>query len=85
MPFVAAGAVAIPPVGLALIAAGATLCVAGYLARHPAWCRAALGVGGRVLDAAWRVETAPVRAAASVVSKAGDAARSVIDAIPTPW
>jgi len=85
LPFVAVGAVAIPPVGLALIAAGATLCVAGYLVRHPAWCRAAVDAGGRLLDAAWRVETAPVRAAASVAGRTRDAASSVIDAIPTPW
>jgi cell wall-associated NlpC family hydrolase len=75
----------VPPVGLALIATGATLCVAGYLVRHPEWCRAALSAGGRALDLAWRVQTAPVRVAASAASTVVDGAKSVIDAIPTPW
>jgi hypothetical protein len=65
---------AIPPVGLALIAVGATVVVAGYLYRHPSWVTSVLDAGGRALDLAWRVETAPVRAA-----------RSVISSIPTPW
>jgi hypothetical protein len=72
---------AIPPVGLALVAIGATVVVAGYLYRHPAWVRTAADAGGRALDLAWRVETAPVRIAAS----APGAARSVISSIPTPW
>ena len=37
----------VPPVGLTLIAVGAGICVAGYLVRHPEWCRAALRVGSR--------------------------------------
>jgi len=65
---------AIPPIGLALIAVGATVVVAGYLYRHPSWVTSGLDAGGRALDLAWRVETAPVRAA-----------RSVISSIPTPW
>jgi cell wall-associated NlpC family hydrolase len=65
---------AVPPVGLALIAVGATVVVAGYLYRHPSWVTSVLDAGGRALDLAWRVETAPVRAA-----------RSVISSIPTPW
>ena len=80
----AAGTV-VPPVGLALIAVGAGLCLAGYLARHPEWCRAAVRLGGRALDLAWRVQTAPVRLAATAASAAADGARAVIDAIPTPW
>jgi hypothetical protein len=80
----AAGAV-IPPVGLTLIAVGAGLCVAGYLVRHPEWVRAGLRVGGRVLDLGWRVQTAPVRVASSAASAAVSGAKSVIDAIPTPW
>jgi cell wall-associated NlpC family hydrolase len=75
----------VPPVGLALLAAGATLCVAGYLVRHPQWCRTALDVAGRALDVAWKVQTAPVRAASAVTSKVADGARAVLDAIPTPW
>jgi cell wall-associated NlpC family hydrolase len=80
-----AGTAVIPPVGLGLIAAGAGLCAAGYLARHPEWCRAAWSAGGRVLDAAWHVETAPVHVAAAAGSKLVDGAKSVIDSIPTPW
>jgi cell wall-associated NlpC family hydrolase len=75
----------VPPLGLALIVTGATLCAAGYLVRHPEWCRAALSAGGRALDLAWRVQTAPVRVAASAASTLVDGAKSVIDAIPTPW
>jgi cell wall-associated NlpC family hydrolase len=75
----------VPPVGLALLAAGATLCVAGYLVRHPEWCRTALDVGGRVLDAAWKVQTAPVRVASTVATKVTDGAKAVLDEIPTPW
>ena len=75
----------VPPVGLALLAAGATLCVAGYLVRHPEWCRTALDVGGRALDAAWKVQTAPVRAASAVATKVAEGARAVLDEIPTPW
>jgi hypothetical protein len=70
---------------LALIATGATLCAAGYLVRHPEWCRAALSAGGRALDLAWQVQTAPVRVAASAASAVVDGAKSVVDAIPTPW
>ena len=44
---------------------GAGIVVAGYLYRHPGWVTTAAGVGGRALDLAWRVETAPVRAAVS--------------------
>jgi hypothetical protein len=75
----------VPPVGLALIATGATLCAAGYLVRHPDWCRAALSAGGRALDLAWRVQAAPVRVAASAASSVVEGAKSVIDEIPTPW
>ncbi|MDX6519655.1 MAG: hypothetical protein QOF08_260 [Gaiellales bacterium] len=75
----------IPPVGLALLAAGATLCVAGYLVRHPQWCRTALDVGGRALDAAWKVQTAPVRVASAAATKATDGAKALLDGIPTPW
>jgi len=76
---------AIPPVGLALIAVGAGIVVAGYLYRHPGWVTTAAGVGGRALDLAWRVETAPVRAAVSAGGSVADTARSVISSIPTPW
>lgn len=69
---------AIPPVGLALIAVGAGVVVAGYLYRHPRWVTSAL-------DAAWQIETAPVRAAASTAGAVADAARSVVSSIPTPW
>jgi cell wall-associated NlpC family hydrolase len=75
----------VPPVGLGLMAAGAGLCVAGYLVQHPEWCRAAWRAGGRVLDTAWRVQTAPVRVAASAASTVVDGARSVISAIPNPF
>jgi hypothetical protein len=75
----------IPPVGLTLLAAGATLCVTGYLVRHPKWCRTALDVGGRALDVAWKVQTAPVRAASAVATKVADGAKAVLDEIPTPW
>jgi hypothetical protein len=75
----------VPPLGLALMAVGAGLCVSGYLVRHPEWCRRAIAVGGSVLDTAWRVETAPVRVAASLGGHAAAAARSVIGSIPTPW
>jgi cell wall-associated NlpC family hydrolase len=75
----------VPPLGLTLMAVGAGLCVSGYLVRHPEWCRRAIGLGGRVLDTAWRVETAPVRVAASLGGHAAAAARSVISSIPTPW
>jgi hypothetical protein len=75
----------IPPVGLALLAAGATLCVAGYLVRHPQWCRTALDVGGRALDAAWKVQTAPVRVASAAATKVTDGAKALLDEIPTPW
>jgi len=40
---------------------------------------------GRALDLAWRVETAPVRAAVSAGGSVADTARSVISSIPTPW
>ena len=76
---------AIPPVGLALIAVGAGIVVAGYLYRHPGWVTTVAGVGGRALDLAWRVETAPVRAAVSAGGSVADTARSVISSIPTPW
>jgi cell wall-associated NlpC family hydrolase len=69
---------AIPPVGLALIAVGAGVVVAGYLYRHPRWVTTAL-------DAAWEVETAPVRAVASAAGTVADAAKSVVSSIPTPW
>ena len=76
---------AIPPVGLALIAVGAGVVVAGYLYRHPRWVTSALDAGGRALDLAWQVETAPVRAAVSAAGTVADTARSVISSIPTPW
>ena len=85
MPLLAVGAVAVPPVGLAAIGVGATLICAGYLYRHPEWCRAALRIGGRALDLTWEAETAPIRVAASLGRSTVGAARSVIDAIPTPW
>jgi cell wall-associated NlpC family hydrolase len=75
----------VPPVGLTLIAVGAVICVTGYLVRHPEWCRGAARIGGKALDAAWRAQTAPVRAAASVASGAADRVRSLADSIPTPW
>jgi cell wall-associated NlpC family hydrolase len=80
-----AGTAVIPPVGLALIATGATLCVAGYLVRHPEWCRSAIDVGGRVLDTAWKVQTAPARAVASAGGAVVKGAKAVLDAVPTPW
>ena len=64
----------VPPVGLTLMAVGAGLCVGGYLVRHPEWCRRAIGLGGSALDTAWRVETAPVRVAASLGGHAAAAA-----------
>jgi cell wall-associated NlpC family hydrolase len=79
------GASVIPPVGLALMAAGAGLCVGGYLVRHPEWCRQALRAGGAALDLAWRVQSAPVRAAASVGGAVADGVRSIASSIPTPW
>jgi cell wall-associated NlpC family hydrolase len=75
----------VPPVGLTLIAVGAGICVTGYLVRHPEWCRGAVRVGAKALDVAWRVQTAPVRAAASVASGVADRARSLAGSIPTPW
>jgi cell wall-associated NlpC family hydrolase len=75
----------VPPVGLTLIAVGAGICVTGYLVRHPEWCRSAVRVGAKALDVAWRVQTAPVRAAASVASGVADRARSLAGSIPTPW
>jgi cell wall-associated NlpC family hydrolase len=80
-----AGTAVIPPVGLTLMATGAVLCAAGYLVRHPEWVRSALDVGGRTLDAAWRVQTAPVRAAASVGGAVVDRGKSLLDSVPTPW
>jgi hypothetical protein len=79
------GTAVVPPVGLCLIGAGATLCVAGYLVEHPRWRNSAVRVGGRVLDVAWQAQTAPVRVAAGVAGKIADGARSVIGSIPTPW
>jgi hypothetical protein len=38
-----------------------------------------------VLDTAWRVQTAPVRAVASTASTVVDGARSVINSIPNPF
>jgi hypothetical protein len=75
----------VPPVGLTLIALGAGICVTGYLVRHPEWCRSAVRIGARGLDLAWRAQTAPVRAIASVASGAADRARSLAGSIPTPW
>jgi len=80
-----AGASVIPPVGLGLMAVGAGLCAGGYLVRHPEWCHRALGVAGSALDMAWRVQTAPVRAAASVGAAVADGVRSIASSIPTPW
>jgi len=71
----------VPPVGLTLIAVGAGICVTGYLVRHPEWCRGAARIGATALDVAWRAQTAPVRAVASVA----DRARSLAGSIPTPW
>ena len=76
----------VPPVGLTLIAVGAGICVTGYLVRHPEWCRsAAAGRRPTALDLAWRAQTAPVRAVASVASGVADRARSLAGSIPTPW
>jgi cell wall-associated NlpC family hydrolase len=75
----------VPPVGLTLIAVGAGVCVTGYLVRHPEWCRSAARIGATALDVAWRAQTAPVRAAASVASGMADRARSLAGSIPTPW
>ncbi len=71
----------VPPVGLTLIAVGAGICVTGYLVRHPEWCRGAARIGATALDVAWRGQTAPVRAIATVA----DRARSLAGSIPTPW
>ena len=71
----------VPPVGLTLIAVGAGICVTGYLVRHPEWCRGAARIGAAALDVAWRAQTAPVRAVATVA----DRARSLAGSIPTPW
>ena len=75
----------IPPVGLGLMATGAALCAGGYLVRHPEWCRRALDAGGTALDLAWRVQTAPVRAVASVGGAVVDGVRSLASSFPTPW
>jgi cell wall-associated NlpC family hydrolase len=75
----------VPPVGLTLIAVGAGVCVTGYLVRHPEWCRSAARIGATALDVAWRAQTAPVRAVASVASGVADRARSLAGSIPTPW
>ena len=75
----------VPPVGLTLIAVGAGVCLTGYLVRHPEWCRGAMRLGARALDVAWRAQTAPVRAVASVASGVADRARSLAGSIPTPW
>jgi cell wall-associated NlpC family hydrolase len=96
MPLVAAGAVVVPPAGLVLLAAGAAVCVGGYLVLHPEWCRGALHAGARALDLAWRAQTAPVRIAASAADSGWRAAKSgarkvketvssVVDSLPTPW
>jgi cell wall-associated NlpC family hydrolase len=75
----------VPPVGLTLIAVGAVICVTGYLVRHPGWCRSAARVGATALDVAWRAQTAPVRAVASVASGVAGRVRSLAGSIPTPW
>jgi cell wall-associated NlpC family hydrolase len=75
----------VPPVGLTLIAVGAGVCVTGYLVRHPEWCRSGARIGATALDVAWRAQTAPVRAVASVASGVADRARSLAGSIPTPW
>jgi hypothetical protein len=75
----------IPPVGLGLMAVGAGLCAGGYLVRHPEWCHRALRAGGTALDLAWRVQSAPVRAAASVGGAVAEGVRSIASSIPTPW
>ena len=72
-------------IGTLLVISVLNLLIANYLVRHPEWCRAALSAGGRALDLAWRVQTAPVRVAASAASAVADGVKSVIDAIPTPW
>jgi hypothetical protein len=67
----------IPPLGLALCAAGAGLLVASYCYRY----RTQLG---RALDLAWRVQAAPVRyglrAGARAVHAIGGAAGAALDA-----
>jgi cell wall-associated NlpC family hydrolase len=75
----------VPPVGLTLMAVGAGVCLTGYLVRHPEWCRGAMRLGARALDVAWRAQTAPVRAVASVASGVADRARSLAGSISTPW
>jgi hypothetical protein len=96
VPMIAAGSVVVPPVGLALLATGAVVCVGGYLVLHPQWCRSGLRLGGRVLDLAWRVQTAPVRLAASAAragwpavksgaGKLADGVSAIVEALPTPW
>jgi hypothetical protein len=88
--------VIVPPVGLALLATGAGVCFAGYLVLHPQWCRSGLRLGGRALDLAWRVQTAPVRLAGAAARAGWSAARggagkladgvsAIVDALPTPW
>ena len=71
----------LPPLGLALIAVGSALCAGAYLYQNPQLCRRLVDAGGRALDLAWRVQTAPARAAVSVVSRA----RSLVESLPTPW
>jgi cell wall-associated NlpC family hydrolase len=96
VPLLATGAVVVPPVGLVLLSVGAVVCVGGYLVLHPEWCRSALRLGGRALDLAWRVQTAPVRltssaaktgwsTAKSAAGKVADGITAVTDAIPRPW
>ena len=80
-----AGASVVPPVGLGLMVVGAGLCAGGYLVRHPEWCRTAARAGGAALDLAWRVQSAPVRAAASAGGAVVGGVRSIASSIPTPW
>jgi hypothetical protein len=80
-----AGTAVIPPVGLTLMAVGGALVVGGYLVRHPEWVRTGLSAGGRVLDVAWKVQTAPARAATSAGRGVLNGAKSLVESIPTPW
>src|SRR5262249_922934 len=72
----------VPPVGLALIVVGSALCAGAYLYQNPQLCRRLVGFGGRALDLAWKVQTAPARAAISVATDAAAKARSLVESVP---
>jgi hypothetical protein len=77
--------VEVPPVGLVLIAIGSALCAGAYLYQNPQLCRRLVSAGGRALDLAWRVQTAPARVVVSAASDAAAKARSLVESLPTPW